>query len=458
MSKVTWEIVVKRPMTILTQDFFLTGVDREFKRLLGLSYDAGVICKNGIGTVIEGKESKKKLERALIKRSKKGLHFFIKHIKTGERAMKNLLRTSKIIKKSPLDISDKGQLKLLRAYKKAFHGFSPYLFSVFPIENVLTDKLQMEVKKNNEHFRILTTVQRDSDFYLEQKDLLELLIEKKQGKDIEEELELHVNLFGYMGLTNDFTSKPWDVNHFKGFFKDFKDPQKDLDKFVESRKKEIATYKIFIKHLPRKIVNLAETLQAYMWFRNKRISVLKIAQNNIKSLLIEISDRFGLSFEDLIWYKVVEIERLLERGIKTDITKRKQYIRAELADGKLSYYEKEKKQVSLKKKITQIKGTVASIGKAQGVARVLFSPAEIDKVKEGDILVTSMTTPDFVIAMRRAAAIVTDEGGVLCHAAIVSREFGIPCITGTQIATQVLKDGDRVLVDAEKGIISILKQ
>ena len=68
-------------------------------------------------------------------------------------------------------------------------------------------------------------------------------------------------------------------------------------------------------------------------------------------------------------------------------------------------------------------------------------------------MVATMTFPNFIPAMEKAAAIITDEGGLLSHAAIVSREMGIPCVVGTKIATQVLKDGDRVEVDANKGIV-----
>jgi len=68
-----------------------------------------------------------------------------------------------------------------------------------------------------------------------------------------------------------------------------------------------------------------------------------------------------------------------------------------------------------------------------------------------------MTSPDFIIAMRKAAAIVTDEGGMTSHAAIVSRELKIPCIVGTKIATKVLKDGDMIQVDAETGVVKIFQ-
>lgn len=79
-------------------------------------------------------------------------------------------------------------------------------------------------------------------------------------------------------------------------------------------------------------------------------------------------------------------------------------------------------------------------------------------MNDGDILVTGMTTPDFLSAIRKSAGFVTDEGGITCHAAIVSRELKKPCIIGTKIATQILKDGDLVEVDANKGIVKILEK
>jgi pyruvate,water dikinase len=97
------------------------------------------------------------------------------------------------------------------------------------------------------------------------------------------------------------------------------------------------------------------------------------------------------------------------------------------------------------------KGMPASPGIAGGKVRLIKDETELDKVKEGDILVTVMTTPDMVPAMRRVNAIVTDEGGMTCHAAIVSRELQIPCIVGTGDATQVLSDNMEITVDAEKG-------
>jgi pyruvate, water dikinase len=98
-----------------------------------------------------------------------------------------------------------------------------------------------------------------------------------------------------------------------------------------------------------------------------------------------------------------------------------------------------------------LQGYGASPGVATGTVRILNDANEADKIGHGDILVTKMTNPDFVVAMEKSAAIVTDQGGMTCHAAIVSRELGVPCIVGTHTATQVLKEGMKITVDATHG-------
>lgn len=104
-----------------------------------------------------------------------------------------------------------------------------------------------------------------------------------------------------------------------------------------------------------------------------------------------------------------------------------------------------------------VKGLPASPGKAAGKAHVILDPADIDSFKEGEILVTTMTAPDWVPAMKKAKAIVTDAGGMTCHASIVSRELGIPCIVGTKSrseeATHRIQDGQLITVDATNGIV-----
>ncbi len=98
-----------------------------------------------------------------------------------------------------------------------------------------------------------------------------------------------------------------------------------------------------------------------------------------------------------------------------------------------------------------VSGLAASSGRASGTVRVLTSPDEGGQLRDGEVLVAPMTSPDWVPAMRRAAALVTDGGGMTCHAAIVSRELGVPCVVGTRVATATLHDGQVVTVDGARG-------
>ncbi len=100
-----------------------------------------------------------------------------------------------------------------------------------------------------------------------------------------------------------------------------------------------------------------------------------------------------------------------------------------------------------------LRGMGVSPGTGTGAVKIILKPEEIDKIQKGDVLVTEMTNPDFVPAMEKAAAIVTNKGGVTSHAAIVSRELGVPAIVGTVNATEILKDGQIITVDATNGVV-----
>jgi len=116
------------------------------------------------------------------------------------------------------------------------------------------------------------------------------------------------------------------------------------------------------------------------------------------------------------------------------------------------------------KKKNFLKGQIANLGYYKGRVRIInFDQGadvsrEVAKFKKGEVLVTGSTIPQMIMACRKAGAIITEEGGITSHAAIVSRELNKPCIIATKIATQVLKDGDLIEVDANKGIIKIIKK
>lgn len=108
--------------------------------------------------------------------------------------------------------------------------------------------------------------------------------------------------------------------------------------------------------------------------------------------------------------------------------------------------------------VSELKGVPACRGVARGKVRIIRKTEEMKLFERGEILVTNQTTPEFVPIMRKAAAIVTEQGGITSHAAVISRELGVPCVIGIKIATKVLKDGDVVEVNADTGVVKILER
>ena len=104
-----------------------------------------------------------------------------------------------------------------------------------------------------------------------------------------------------------------------------------------------------------------------------------------------------------------------------------------------------------------IRGTIANKGKVRGRARIVNSSKDFKKFVEGDILIADLTSPAYSPVIMKAAAIVTNKGGITSHPAIIAREFNIPCIVGTKNATKLIKNDDLIEVDANKGIITIIK-
>jgi len=217
---------------------------------------------------------------------------------------------------------------------------------------------------------------------------------------------------------------------------------------------------------------LIELAQEYLYLRLYRLDVLNIAGFKVRKLLDEIARRMNLTYEEIIYLSHEEIFYFLATGTKPDkesIYQRKKDYGTILVNGefKIVSGDELEREISLEKEvvkeiprtISSLEGTVASLGKHIGRVKVVLYNPDINKVERGDVIVSTMTNPYYVPAMIRAGAIVTDEGGILSHAAIVSRELGIPCVIGTHIATKVLKDNDLVEVDATglKGIVRILE-
>ncbi|MCG3769907.1 MAG: Chondramide synthase cmdD [Nitrosomonadaceae bacterium] len=190
----------------------------------------------------------------------------------------------------------------------------------------------------------------------------------------------------------------------------------------------------------------------------------------IRPFFERLAQQMEISYQDLINLSRNEIRAYLEGRLSVDVIRQTLIVR-EKSDYLLYRTESEDviiendsaARVFLGKIVPtadtnakELTGTTGNPGKITGEVCIVLNSDDFHKFKEGNILVSTMTTPDFVVLMQKSAAIVTDIGGLLCHAAIVSRELKKPCVIGTKFATQVLKDGDLVEVDAHTGRVRML--
>ena len=187
----------------------------------------------------------------------------------------------------------------------------------------------------------------------------------------------------------------------------------------------------------------------------------------MEKLLREAAHRLGITLSQVRFLLVTELrDALLDGRIDRETLRERERLCAYYAEqGREAVFIGDEarelaKQIKdeFDEHVTELQGQCACQGKATGTIRIINNPAEIPKMKKGDILVSIATNPDLVPAMEKAAAILTDYGGVTSHAAIVSRELGIPCVIGLSTATKVLKDGDLVEVDATRGVVLRLQR
>lgn len=249
---------------------------------------------------------------------------------------------------------------------------------------------------------------------------------------------------------------------------------------TKERKKQLQNLKTYTETVQEKRKSLIEKyslnareiglyfqlLDRFTTFHDYRKEIQMRGNQLIYSALRETSDRFSLEYKDLLFYLNEEVENLLLKNKKVKketLDERKKGMTWYIKDGKVKKYFSKKAMEMLEELVlSQIKvqdqdrveGFPANPGRYEGkVFMVKDAKQAVREIEEGDILVTSMTTVDFLPAMKKAGAIITDDGGVTCHAAIVSRELDVPCVVGTKISTQVFKTGDKVAVDAYLGNI-----
>jgi len=218
----------------------------------------------------------------------------------------------------------------------------------------------------------------------------------------------------------------------------------------------------------RSLRKLLHTVRDLIYLKTERIDIFSRSWGLCLPLVDEIAKRLEITYEELLSLTFREVSSYLKIGkcIKRhEIHRRKKYASV-LIGGQIQYFcasavtAIEKAVLDNQKSVmpSAVKGTVGYGGIVRGLARIVLTDRNLGKVRRGDILVANLTNPNYNPVFKKIFGVVTDEGGILCHSAIMAREFHIPCIIGTKIATQVFKDGDLVEVDANKGVVRKLKK
>lgn len=221
-------------------------------------------------------------------------------------------------------------------------------------------------------------------------------------------------------------------------------------------------------NLDKDALGLMETIDLATYWQDQRKKLIQQAIYYLDRVLTEAGKRMKVNRKYLVYLSVFEIKKAATlkdiKKIEPELKKRIHGIQTLLLENReiivtgedFHAIDKFKADLESKEKVTEIRGSIANVGTAVGRVIVCNTLESLRKVKQGDVIVTSMTRPEYMIAIKKASAIVTDEGGITSHAAIVSREMNIPCIIGTKVATRVLKTGDKVEVRANHGFVRII--
>lgn len=340
-------------------------------------------------------------------------------------------------------------------YSQAYEHFMPAVALVWITEFSLLDDLKAILGKKLDQLELeklldgLNIPLQDNYYKKEQYDLL-------QAKNLNQHISKYSWLFSRYGEV-----KPYRLHQAKKALAkiDKREFLKNWTQTKQHAKKSVALAK---KLLPQQHKPIIDLMQFLVYYRTHRTDVLNQSQFLAYPMLRHFAKELGLSYYHLLYCTKEEV---LGKLPPLPIIKERMKGHALLnEEGKITcLIGKDRKKLEgffseAGLNVKSFSGNIACTGKARGKAKIIFSSKDFAKIRRGDILVTSMTNPHMVPILKKAAAIITDEGGITSHAAIISRELKIPCIIGTKIATQVLKDGDIIEVDANKGSATIIKR
>ncbi|MCX6761925.1 MAG: PEP-utilizing enzyme [Candidatus Moranbacteria bacterium] len=372
-------------------------------------------------------------------------------------------------------------IERLKRFIAAYTKLSTYLLTVNYYETALGARMSELVKNkvgtvDERFYNALAGVRKFSGGSEELIALLKLAEDLKAKKlklessAAKKKLKAHATKYFWLG-SRWHLEADWTEDDFRERLENYLkiNPTKELKKIYQSKEQPEKITQEFIKKykLSKTEIEYIDLVKEFVYLRTFRSETLNKAGSLAKPLLQKIAQKLGLTFADLISLTSDEILAMLSSAAdhRLKVKPRTEGFYVMIMDDNVQIFAGDEREhinelgafLNPLSSQVELRGQVGWRGSVRGRVRVVLDEGDIKKVKKGEILVAIMTFPNYVPAMEKATGFVTDEGGILCHAAIISREMQKPCIIGTKDATRVLKNGDLVELDGETGIVRKIK-
>lgn len=473
-----WVSIGKREEnSVLNRDIYILAYGKKYiKQITGLEQG----CNNLLfvnSEVFLDRDEFKQFSNEVVKRAIKNPRYFFKlnqrlinscnKIKNYSRRIKN--KTFRGFKKETLKEIFSGSIEklvelvsfsyLLQNQEEIPKRIIDFILKKRKIEKIdlMREKLLIPVKKK-------TLFQEESQnlFQIAQKNKKRKVFIKKFSREIKNEILGHIKKYDWINSKYFNVKEVTYAETIERIANFLKLKQKENgEEMAGDREKEFSQIVKKLK-LTKNDLLLLNSVREQLYYKTLRKELIFLFSYAIKNLFLEIAKKEKLTYQEFINQTLDEINDFFNQNVvkKQELIQRVKGFHHILLDGKKIVIPAEdiKIKTAQQPKIPVLKGTIGNRGRVQGVARVIKTKGELKIIKKGEILIIDTVSPDYVKYLHEVSGIVTNAGGILSHAVLTARELNIPCIVGTKNSTLVLKTGDRINLNANKGEIKIIKE
>lgn len=509
-EKKDWLLVVtNRKQDLFTIYGWSTGMRDKMDELIGEHVKNVMLI--GSNKIYDGYYSKSELVSDLGNRIlsilKEDESFIEKHLNDFNKRFNALIDNSRELSRTDLEhLNNKEIGKLFLKYYEAFRELSPFMNIPHTVENFANERIKDFLRKKlaeinrldelNQYFNKLAISSDETFETRHRKELIKIAVEINKNdnmrnlftkeqfeKGVEaiidaikaslpyvlDNLKNYCDEWGWVGTQN-YIYPPYDMEHTLLMIHEIlqadEPPLEQLKRLEKQRTEMIKNAEKVLEELKpdESTKKIIEILQNYVFLRTHRMEGFRKAYFFSRHIYYAIGKKMGLNDDETMVLTPDEIIRFLEKGDKAqraELRKRLEACAFVMKDNNIQLYSGKDdveagrlEELGTEEAMPEVlEGIGIYPGTVEGRVCIIKSKDGLDKFEKGDILVTTMTMPDYATAISKASGIITDEGGMTSHAAIISREMGIPCVIGTKYATRMLKDNDKVVINSTDGII-----